>query len=585
MVSGLVSLWLAAALGQNAPEAAWLKSVPADADMVVRIRNIDQVRDNMIKMIEATTPALAPQAKQSIEAGFDQLMNQVGREALQTSAPVLLIMKLPKPEEAGKAPPMALFVQSKNYAALQKAVAKSEPKVSHQPGGYDQVKGNDAETDYTYKASEFVAVSNDESLIRAIAKPSSTFDKILNPTLRKSLFTGDLGLYLNVTSVQRQYGDQIEGVRQGIMATLDTQMGATTPEIAKTAKSVYAGLFDAIKDGQALVLNFAFSGQGLGLAGDVTAKPGTATAKALTGPKTARGDALAKLPDDQTSYIFFNGTSDLIQRMQNMSMSMFTGPGEKPSPEMQKALELQRAAGFQDMAIASGITSNSGVQGVTLATYKNPQKAIDAITAIVRAGKTSKSPMADIIKEVVVEPKAQSYRGFSLNHSKVVFDLDKFAKMQPNIPNYRNMLKAMLGEAINNWYGTDGKQVVSVVAPDWAKARSLLDAAFSGQRGIGKTKSYQTVRSKLPAQVNGLFLMSMQGLVQQLSVTFGSMMPDNPAVKNHASLPKEPVLVGGAMTTTPGALQFQVFVPSAVGEVFEKGLLPLFQGMAGRVNQ
>lgn len=586
MVTGFVSLWLAAALGQTAPEAAWLKSVPGDADVVVRIRNVDQVRDNIIKMVEATTPASAPQIKQSIETGFQQLMNEIGRDALQTNAPVILLVKLPKPEEMGaKPPPMALFVQSNNYAALQKSLAKAEPKTTHQPGGYDQVKGNNGETHYTLKGQGFVVASSDESLMRSIAKPFSTLDKLLKADLRKSLLTGDIGLYLNVASVQKQYGDQIEGARQALMTAMDTQVPGTSPEMMKAAKSMYGSMFDAIKDGQALVLNFEFSGAGLGIGGDVTAKPGTATAKTFTGPKTASGDALAKLPDDQTTYIYFNGSSDLIQRMQNMSMSMLSAPGEKPSPEIQKALDLQRQAGFLDMAVASGIAAKGGVHGVSFATYKDPQKAVDAMTAMVRAAKSSKAPLADMIKEVSVEPKAQTYKGFTLNHSKMQFDLSKFAKAQPNVPNTQNMMKALMGEAINTWYGSNGKQVLSVVAPDWAAARDLIDTAMSGQRGIGKTKSYQVVRAKLPKQINGLFLMSMQGIVQQMSVTLGSMMPDNPAVKNRPSMPKEPVVLGGSMTTTPGALQFDVFIPSAVGEVVEKGLLPLFQGMTGRVNQ
>jgi hypothetical protein len=584
MVSGLVSLWLAAALGQTpaAAEPAWLKSVPAEADVVVRVRGLQTAHDDLAQMLEAMSPNLSALAKPIFEQGLSHVEQAFGKDV--SNAPFVAMMRLPKPGAMGS-PPYAVLLKSSDYSGIQKQLAgpQGDAKPKPQGGGIDTIKGPDGLPIYTYKGTGLVAFSNDELTIGLIARPKSTLDAALGAGLKSRLLGGDLGIYVNLAAIQKQYGDQIDQLRQQGEAAVANQPQATSPEITKTLKSMYGAAFDAFKDAEGLALNFDFARDGLTLAGEATVKKGTSTAKFLKTPKTAAGEVLASLPSDLTSYLFFNANPATIEKIQSWSMQFMTGPGESPSPDLKKALDLQREAGVKDMAVASGLGSK-GPRGVSIATYADPKKAVEATAAMTRAAKTSKSPYAAVIKSVEVKPNDQNYRSFSLTRSQITFDPSKFGELQPNVPNSANMLKAMMGDSVNTWFGTDGKVFLSVVAPDWDKAKTELDAVLTGAGSLGKTSSYRSIRAKLPAQVNGLLLISAQGLVEQIATQLSAVQP-KADVKPAGDLPKEPALIGVAAVNTADGIQFQTVIPSAVGPVVEKGMVPILQGASGKINQ
>ena len=92
------------------------------------------------------------------------------------------------------------------------------------------------------------------------------------------------------------------------------------------------------------------------------------------------------------------------------------------------------------------------------------------------------------------------------------------------------------------------------------------------------------MRAALPERATVLGFMSAQGLVNQMAMQFAAMF-NNPDLKAPADLPKDPALVGMAVTLGEPGYGFRIVVPSRVGEVVEKGLVPLFQSMAGQVNR
>ena len=53
---------------------------------------------------------------------------------------------------------------------------------------------------------------------------------------------------------------------------------------------------------------------------------------------------------------------------------------------------------------------------------------------------------------------------------------------------------------MNYWYGTDGKRLFQVVAPNWEEARALIDAYLKGEGGVGQTAGFKAVRSELPGR-------------------------------------------------------------------------------------
>jgi hypothetical protein len=571
-----LTLWVAAALGQASPaEAAWFKAVPAEAEVVLRVRGLEAGRDDLVKMLEAMSPTLAEQAKPALDQGLSQLTEHIGKKAAAT--PWLALMRLPKPDAVGgdQPPAFVIMVDSNNYDAVIKTVAGDKPaKPKSQPGGYDAIEGDDNKTYYTVKGAGFVAFGTDKDLIAAIARPKSSLDTKLGADLLARLLGGDVGLYVNLAAVQDRYGEQIGKARDKLMAALDQAGGAVgNASMIEAAKGIYGGMFDALKKADALAFHLDFAAEGFTLSGLTTLKPGARSTKPVGAPAAA--ELVARLPRDAAYYTYMKLAPETMQSLQKMGMSFMFGPGGKPSPEMEKAMELQRQAGT--MEVAGCVSMGGGMRGVNLATVGDPRKYDEAMKATMRAMKGNQAEAMNFVKEVKVEEDAQQYKGFRLSKSTATFDLDKFAKLQPNNPAGANALKAMFGgDAMTTWFGTDGKQYLSVVAKSWDDAKSQIDAVLSGRDGIGQTRGYRDVRPKLPQRVSMLFLMSVQGLARQVASQIGAMSGKDD-LKVPSDMPKEPALIGGAIANTAAGYEFKAFIPGSVGPVVEKGLIPVFQ--------
>jgi hypothetical protein len=586
MVANVWAVWVAAALAQAgaADEAAWLKSVPAEAEVVIRVRGMSADRDDLDKMLRAMSPNLAETVTQAIDGGLQQFAAQFGDPATKT--PFLAVMRLPKPDAAGM-PPFATIVKSNNYEAVQKALAGGEPKPKSRPGGVDAIEASDGQTFYTTKGSGFVAFGSDEALVAAIAKPAGKgLEASLDKGLRDALLEGDLGLYVNLAAVQSRYGDQIDQLKQTLMAALEQagNAGGGNAGLMDAAKSMYGRLFDSLKVADGLALNFDFEEKGLTLAGLATVKSGSDAAKRLGSAKSGSPEALGKLPDDAATYGYLNISPESFEGFQRLGMSFLAQSGGKPSPELQKALDQQRAAGVTETLTASGF-GGSPARNLTLMKAQNPEQAAEATAAMMKALKSGGGAL-DFIKDIKVDPGVQTYAGYRLNKATITFDPEKLAKLQPNKGNGASAIRAMFGgDSLSTWFGTDGKQVLSVSAPTWEAAKAQIDALQSGRSGLGERSGYKAVRAMLPERASIFFLMSAQGLARQMATQLSASLPGAADLKVPTDMPKEPALFGMAITSASDGHHFKLAVPSQVGPVFEKGLLPLFQGIAGQVTK
>jgi hypothetical protein len=606
MVSCFVTLAVAAALGQARlpEEAGWLKALPADAEVAIRIRGLDPARKDLLDMLNSMSPNAAATAEPAIAQMMQSVRQRLTDEVLPPDSPIVAIMRLPKPEDlqappagqqgATPGPRLATLARIKDYQALQKSGLglKGQPKITSQPGGYDMIKGDEGVAVYSFKGQGFVAVSDDEGFIKAIARPSGkTLADKMGTRLTSGLFAGDVGLYVDLLAVQQRYGDQIEEFRKQLMNGLE-QAGGQGPAagMMDMAKSMYGRLFDALKNGQGLALGFDFTTEGLALSGEATAKPDAPGAKALAGARAGTGELLAKLPDGATYYLYSNVTPESFEKLARMGAAALGGGADKESPSMKQAIESQKEAKVREVATATA--AGDGMRTINVVTAADPKRMVEGWTAMFQAMKSPSPGAVNFIKDVKVTPNAQTYKAFNFNRVDMTIDIDKLAAVQPNNPGGVNAAKAMFGgDSLSTFYGTDGKLAISVVARSWEEARGQVDAVLAGQNGIGTSDGFKAVRSKLPEKIGSSVLISAQGLTQQIATQLATMMPGNAAPKLPGDIPKAPAYFGGAITASAGGYQFQFVAPNTVGPVFEKGLVPLFQGAGlpgnppARVNQ
>jgi hypothetical protein len=575
MVSGLVTLTLVLALGQSPPpaEAAWLKALPGDVEMAMHVRGLGTVKDDLASMLKAMSPSAEQSLVPRLDAALQDVRRQIGEDVLPSNSPILTVARLPKPgqDPGPQGPPFLTLGAVKNYEALLKAgFSLKNPKTKKEAGGFESTTGPDEmgveQTIYSYKGTGFAAVSNDEALMKAVAKPSGrTLDTKIRGEVATAFFGGDVGLYVDLATIQESYGDQIEQIRQSL------------PPGPQGVNTNF--LFDALKSGQGLSFHLDFAADGLLLSGIATVKEGSAAAKKLANPRSGTGEIVGRMPEDASLYLYTNADPDTFERLTRQSLQITSGGAENDSPELKKAFDLQREAGIQESVTA--VTMKQGMRTIAVMMANDPKKLMEGVTAVAKAQKAGGGQ--GVIKEVSTAPDAETYKQFRFNRTKMTLDLERMAQMQPTNPGGVEALRKMYGgDTLTSWTGTDGKRVLMVMAKDWNEAKSMIDRVVSESVGLGASASYKAMRARFPAKVGSLFLFSAQGALQALASQLGAMSGREAQVPG--DVPKPPAYLGGALTRTPAGFQFQFVVPRDVGPVVEKGFIPLFQSVQG-VNQ
>jgi hypothetical protein len=313
------------------------------------------------------------------------------------------------------------------------------------------------------------------------------------------------------------------------------------------------------------------------LAGLLIAKADSEAARAIATAHTSAAPTLGHLAGGAAFYAYMDLEARTFERLQGMSLRMLNAGGQ-PSPELEKAMA--QLHGLGRMETIAAVSMGQGMNSLSEIKVSDPGKYIEACLGMLQAMKGGGGGAINVYKDVKVERDVQTFQGIRFTHVVTVLDLDKLAGLAGNNPAQAASMRAMFGgDTLNYWYGIDGQRVFQVMVPTWEEARSQVETYLGGKAGIGATPGFKAVRSQLPEQASLLVLISAQGLVRLFATQLSAMF-QNPALKVPADLPREPAFVGVSLTPRPPAgYEFHLVVPSPVGAVVNKGIIPIFQGL------
>jgi hypothetical protein len=584
MVVAMLSRWFVVlALGQAPGEPDWLKLVPADVDMAIRIQGVDGTHNDLIAMLKAMNPEWAKMADEALASPLAQFREHHGERALKT--PWVTVLRLGQADAEGGVA-FAALVPSESYPGVLKELSGvKDLELKHEDGGVDAFEGPGGQKNwYAAKGPGIVAFGPAKELVAAVAKPGAkTLDTVLKGAAARPFLSGDVGAYVNAAALTTRFADQIEQGRQTLMAVMD-QAGQQAGNEAsiKFIKDFYGGLFDSLKYADALTLDVDLAETGLHLAGVLNVKPDSGLARSIPTIHTSDAAGLGRFAPDAMAYIYMNLGSKMFHQFQSMSLNMLN-PGGKSTPAFDKAMaELEALERVESLG---AVKMTGGIRGMNDIVVSDPRKYVDANLALVESFKGGEGPL-NVYKDVKVERNAKTYEGMTFAHVVMSIDLDRLAKLGGNVPGQAENMKAMFGgESMSFWYGTDGKRLLQVMASSWDEARAQLDAYLKGDGGIGGSAGFKAVRAQLPPQASLLAMLSAQNFARMFATQLATMTK-NPNVKPPADLPKDPALVGFSLTPRPPAgIEFHLVVPASVGSVIDKGIVPMFRQLqAGAPN-
>jgi hypothetical protein len=273
--------------------------------------------------------------------------------------------------------------------------------------------------------------------------------------------------------------------------------------------------------------------------------------------------------------------------MNKMLYNSTKGSDSEEAKQIAAALEEMAKAGPGVRVDAMGLP----MAGLQVNTYSNPRQAVDAQLKLIQALGDGAAFQSGVIKgKPVVNKSARRYGDFDLHQVKIDWDLQKMAagfSGDMEVPEevakqMQEMMKKLLGESTNIWFGTDGKVMLLATAPTWEEAEKLLDQYSKGKGTVGEVAEFTKARKALPEDSSMLVLVDLprylSTVVEMIKPMFGGFLPLPPNYP--AKLPRDSAsYVGISAGIKDNKISFDMVIrASTINNAYKAFVVPFMQG-------
>jgi hypothetical protein len=539
-ILGLVVVLVPRARGDE----SGLAVVPAKAPVVLYGHGVQRVQERLLALIKNAVPDRAEMAKAQMESSLKDVMKGRELKGLAKDGPVFLLM-MELPQSGDEKPASAAIVRVTSFSDFRDGILTEEERKSvKKEEGFEsaQFAGNPI---YFVNQGDYAIVTIRKDTAEFFGKKHDGLDTKLVGDMGKRLLDSDLALYVNMESINEKFGEQIQGVKQMIPMFLQQAGDKVDAKSAQTIKDVVDAIFQFQEDGKAFLVAADFRPEGLAVQFATRVGSDSKTDGFLKGSNPAALGDVGKFPKGQLMYCSVQLGSGLAHAYQKLI-------GEAAGDEAKSALT---AAGPQGMSMGLG----SLTQGVQVWQYQRPDKAVEANVKIFEAAAGGANFQSAPIKgKPELKRDAESYRDFKFTSVHMDWDFEKMAE-QPGGKNMVPIMKKLLGEGLNVWFGTDGKSYIQVSAPTWDAAKKQLDEYLDGKDPVSGDPEFSATRAQLPAETTLLGLIDGLPYISMLLDLAGPMLPMSlPPLKAE----KGKGYIGVAVTLKPEHGTLDVWLPA-----------------------
>jgi hypothetical protein len=490
-------------------------------------------------------------------------------------------------------PSTATLFRVKKFADFRDGFVKEDERktLKVDPAGYEVVTADNGDEIYLLEKNGYAAVVDDKALAAQLVKGgpglAARLDKQGRSELAKKLLATDVSVYVDMDAVNKAVGGQL---RQGLqlMQLLMAQGGPGKVDKAsmELLTAMLTGLVQAIEDSQAFLAGLDFRPDGLALGAEAYVKGDSKSDVLLKGGKSDTLAQLAELPAGQIGYSAVKVDADLLKTVLPLTLGLLTDPKSERGKAVTAAMEDILAAGPSNQVGSFSLP----LAGLNISQYENPEKAVAALLKLhevaLADGTFQFSPLKG---KPEIKKDAEELVGFKLHALRATWDLEKMAQTAQGGEEVGKLVvdlfKKIMGEELRLWIGTDGKQVVTLMAKDLPAAKKLLETYVNGKGKIGAGDAFPATRKALPAEASMLFMIDVPtyarnviGLVvMPLAAQFGA----NIKLPDLDKITLKPALTGVAVAMQAKRARVDVFVPATTAREVRKLAEPIMKAFTG----
>jgi hypothetical protein len=365
-----------------------LEQVPATAPIVIHLRGVQGIHDNLLALMKQALPDLLKKYQTQIDDFFEKGPDNVlkGRKlrGLAKDGPILFaFLDLPKPGDSGE-PKMAIIVTVTDYKEFHDNILTEEERknIKDEGNGIESASiENAGKPTYFVDRKGYAIVTPDKDVAESFTKNKKIkgLHEKLSKELAGKLLSSDLGVYINMEDVNKEYGEQIKQAKQGFeqaIALVAASAEESQKKFTEMAKKAIDPVFQSIEDLQSLLLTFELRSSGLAMHLQGEVKEGSPTAALLGDARPIDFEELGRLPRDRAYYLGMKASAALYKNLGGFVASLPTG-GTKDTADLMK--EMAKAG--PNVFLSSGSFPSAGLD---VAHYDDPAKVVEATLKMYR---------------------------------------------------------------------------------------------------------------------------------------------------------------------------------------------------------
>jgi hypothetical protein len=561
----------------NKAESA-LAQVPAEAPIVIHLHGLERTKDRLVTMIQNALPDLAPMVKAKLDEAMKEGLEGRQIKGLPKDGSIFVVFpEMPKPGE--DVPHVAVIAAVSDYKAFRDGVLTEDERKSlkSDKAGYDQatIDGQDV---FFVDRKGYVVVTPQKDVATQLTKKQAGLDSKLNKDLAAKLMAADVAVYVDMGAVNKEFGDQIKAFKPLLEFGLQQAGGQLDKNTLEMTKAMFNGFFQLLEDSRGFLLGAEFRPEGLAIHNQVLIANDTKIDALLKKAHRAAYPDLAKLPADQMGYFAMYFGPELYEAFQPFITGIFADGDAKEAKAVKDALNQIQQAGME--AVIGEF--NLPPQGLSISQVKDPAKAVAGNLHLLQQFKEGGTYGSAVLKgKPEVKPNAETVRGFKLNYVHITYDFDKMAEKLPGGgKEATDAMKAMMGDGIKMWFGTDGKSYVQITAPSWDAAKRLFEEYLDGKNAIGKQKPFEESVKQLPTQATLMGLVDVPQYVAAMSKYMGPLLKGQglPVEIPPLTATKGKTYAGMALTLRPEQGSVDIWVPGTTVSEVRKMVEPVLKG-------
>jgi hypothetical protein len=564
-----------------------LSQVPATSPLVVYLHGVEGSADRLIAYLKNALPDLGGIAETAIKGFLENGYDGRKLRGLVKEGPIFLAFdEMPK---EGETPKFAVLLAVKDYKAFRDGILTEEEQKALKPNpkGYEEAKIEGKEVFFVERKG-YAVVTTEEKTAVAYTKKAVGLDTKISKEQTDRLLSADLGVYLSMDVVNKDYAEQIKSAKEQIqdaLKALEEGPGKNERGLFEAARNFVGPVFQAVEDSRGAMVTLEARPTAIVLHVESELRPNTKTAAALKEYKPVALEDVDRLPTGQVFYSALMTNADLFKLVGPLAVGVTLEGDGKEAKAVKAAMEQLAKAGPGLRLEASGLPTN----GVQTWQFADAPAALAAqVSVLTNLGKGDTFSGGVIKEKSAVKKGAAKFKDIEFHSVSMVWDLEKMAaSAAPGTELPEEVQKKMaegfkkiLGEQTTVWVGADDKRLITVTAPDWNAARDLLQQTFKVEEAVGQKKGFQELRKELPsgAMLAGAvdvvaYGTAMAEVFKPVAAGFGFPLP----AKFPAALPKgDPSFVGAAVTLNEKRLALDTVVTaSAVRDVYKAFVAPL----------